>query len=71
MAYRDSSREATNKYKSKFGLIQVRVEKEMLEKITAHAAAHGESKNAFIKRAIDETMKRDNSLKRTRNKNSL
>lgn len=29
--------------------------------IQAHAEAHGESATAFINRAIDETMKRDNA----------
>ena len=32
-------------------------------KLTEYAAAQGESRNAFILRAIDETMKRDNKHK--------
>lgn len=31
-----------------------------LETVKAHAAAHGESANGFINRAIQETMDRDN-----------
>ena len=32
-----------------------------LDKIKAHAAAHGESVNGFINRAISETMERDSA----------
>lgn len=31
------------------------------EELKAHSQEHGESVNGFIKRAIDETMERDNS----------
>ena len=39
--------------------IKVRVFKGDKEKVKAHAENQGESLNGFIKRAIDETMKRD------------
>ncbi len=39
--------------------IKVRVPKGQKEKISAHAEARGESVNGFIKRAIEETLKRD------------
>ena len=35
------------------------VQKDYYDQIKAHASAQGESVNGFIKRAIDETMKRD------------
>lgn len=39
--------------------IKVRVPKGKKESIQAHAEAQGESVNAFINRAIDQTMKAD------------
>lgn len=39
--------------------IRLRVNKGQKELIAAHAAARGESVNAFINRAISETMERD------------
>ena len=40
--------------------IPLDVQKEKYEEIKAHAEAREESVNGFIKRAIDETMERDN-----------
>lgn len=40
---------------------KVRLPKGYKEKIKKHAEAHGESMNAFFKRAIDETINRDNN----------
>lgn len=40
--------------------IKVRVPKGNKDVIKAHAETHGESVNAFVNRAIDETMERDN-----------
>ncbi len=40
--------------------IKVRVPKGRKEQINAHAEARGESLNGFIKRAIEEALKRDN-----------
>jgi hypothetical protein len=39
--------------------IPLDVQKDSYEQIKAHAEARGESVNGFIKRAIDEAMKRD------------
>ena len=51
---------AVNKYmKENYDEIKVRTDKGKKEKIKAHAESHGESVNAFINRAIDETMERD------------
>ena len=43
--------------------MKVRVAKGNKEQIQAHAEAQGESLNAFINRAINETMERDGSGK--------
>lgn len=59
MAYNEVGKTATNKYRSKFDMIQIRVEQGMRDKIFKHAKKHGESMNAFINRAIKETMDRD------------
>lgn len=51
---------AVNKYmKENYDEIKVRTDKGKKEKIKAHAESQGESVNAFINRAIDETMGRD------------
>lgn len=51
---------AVNKYmKENYDEIKVRTEKGKKEIIRAHAESLGESVNAFINRAIDETMDRD------------
>jgi predicted HicB family RNase H-like nuclease len=39
------------------------VKKGEMERITAHATSQGESRNAFILRAIEETIERDNEHK--------
>jgi hypothetical protein len=55
-----TSAEVKNRYNAKaYDRILIVVPKGEKELITAHAKAHGESTNAFIKRAIDETIKRD------------
>ena len=43
--------------------MKVRVAKGNKEQIQAHAEAQGESLNAFINRAINETMERDNAVR--------
>ncbi|MBP3210317.1 MAG: hypothetical protein J6M64_10510 [Oscillospiraceae bacterium] len=51
---------AVNKYmKENYDEIKVRTDKGKKEKIKAHAESQGESVNAFINRAIDETIERD------------
>jgi len=55
-----NSAESINRYMSKaYDRITMLVKKGEKEEIKAHAAACGESVNAFIKRAIMETMARD------------
>lgn len=61
MAYNEVSKAATNKYRAKFSMIQIRVQQEERDMIAEHAASRGESMNAFIKRAVRETMERDNA----------
>ena len=60
MTYNEVGKTATNKYRSKFDMIQIRVEQGEREKILEHAKKQEESMNAFINRAIKETMDRDN-----------
>ncbi len=51
---------AVNKYmKENYDEIKVRTEKGQKDKIKAHAESRGESVNAFINRAISETMERE------------
>ena len=61
MAYNEVSKAATNKYRAKFSMIQIRVQQEERDRIAEHAASRGESMTAFIKRAVRETMERDNT----------
>lgn len=51
---------ANEKYISKFVETKVRMTPEHREKVREHAENRGESLNAFINRAIDETMEKDN-----------
>jgi len=51
---------ANNKYNKKaYDRINIAIPKGQKDIIKAHADATGESVNAFISRAIDETMERD------------
>ena len=61
MAYNEVGKAATNKYRSKFDLIQIRLQQGERQVISEHAAQHGESMNMFVTRAIKETMERDNN----------
>lgn len=56
-----AQRKATDKYLEKFDEMRVRVPKGQKASIQAHCAEKGESLNAFIIRAITETMERDNA----------
>lgn len=63
MAVSDSRLKANKKYiNTKLDEIKFRVPKGQREIIQAHAAARGESTNAFIFRAIQEQIKRDGEL---------
>ena len=59
MAYSKASNEATKKYKAKYDIIQIRVPQGKRQILIEHARLYGESMNAFISRAIDETIQRD------------
>lgn len=51
---------AVNKYmKENYDEIKVRTEKGQKDRIKAHAESRGESVNAFINRAIAETLERE------------
>lgn len=52
-------RATANYVKKTYDRIEVKVMKGKKEAIQAHAQAQGESLNAFINRAITETMERD------------
>lgn len=56
-----AQRRATDKYLEKFDEMRVRVPLGKKNAVKAHADAQGESLNAFINRAINETMERDNA----------
>ena len=56
-----AQQKAVHKYvKNNYDRMDVTVPKGRKDIIKTHAANHGESVNAFINRAIDETMSRDN-----------
>ena len=64
MAASDAQKRATKKYlDEKLDRITVRVPKGERDEIHEHAKAKGESVNEFIRRAIKETMERDNAGK--------
>lgn len=61
-AYRrftEAQARAHKKYISQFVETKVRMTPEHRDEVRAHAESKGESVNAFINRAIDETMERD------------
>ena len=61
MSATDAQLRATKKYlKEKLDDVRFRVPKGQREIIQQHAAKQGESVNAFICRAVRETMERDN-----------
>ena len=62
MAISDAQRRAVAKYNAaNYDRVELRLEKRKKEIAKAHAEAQGESLNAFINRAITETMERDSS----------
>ena len=62
--YNEDSKKAIDKYREKFVFLQVRVAQDERDVISQHAKDQGESTNQFIKRAIEETMKRDKRAKK-------
>lgn len=65
MAQTAAQIKASKKYHEKFDLVQTRVPTGEKSLIAGHAAARGESLNGFVRRAICETMERDNSQQST------
>ena len=62
MAISDAQKRAVAKYNAaNYDRVELRLEKGQKDIVKVHAEAHGESINAFINRAINETMERDNS----------
>lgn len=61
MAYGESRRNITNRYRGKYAMIQVRVEQAEKDLITQHAKARGESVNKFIRRAIMDAINQDDN----------
>ena len=62
MAVSKAQQKAVNKYvKENYDRVNVNMPKGQKDKAKAHAEAQGESLNAFINRAINETMQRDNA----------
>lgn len=62
MAISKAQQRATANYvKKNYDRIEVKVPKGKKDVVQAHAEAQGESLNAFINRAIDETIERDNA----------
>ena len=58
-----AQQKAVSKYmKENYDMYQIRMPKGKKDAIRAHAEARGESVNAFINRAVDETMERDSEV---------
>jgi len=55
-----AQQKAVSKYmKENYDVYQIRMKKGQKDAIKAHAAAHSESVNGFITRAINQTMEQD------------
>lgn len=62
MAVSKAQQRAVNKYvKNNYDEVKLRMPKGKKDVIQVHAARQGESVNAYINRAIDEAMQRDDS----------
>ena len=62
MATTKASQKAVNKYmKENYDRVNLTMPKGKKEAVQTHATEHNESVNAFINRAIDEAMERDNA----------
>ena len=56
----EAQKRAQKKYMEKFMIARVRMERGRYVAVQARAEAQGESTAAFVNRAIDEAMERDN-----------
>ena len=59
MPVSNSQRKATEKYLEGLDEFKIRLPKGYKETIKKHAEERGESMNAFFKRAVEETIRRD------------
>lgn len=60
----EAQKRASQKWNAdKVDRLTIRVKKGMRDTLQAHAEGQGESVNAFVNRAIAETMERDNMAK--------
>ena len=64
MAQTQAQLRASKKYHERFDDLRIRVPSGEKTLIDAHAESMGESTNAFVRRAIAETMERDAQAKR-------
>lgn len=64
MKQTEAQKRATKKYHDSLDRINLRIPKGDKELISEHAASKGESITSFIRRAISETMERDNRNKK-------
>lgn len=63
-----AQQKAVHKYvKNNYDRLELTVPKGRKAEIKAHAESHGESVNAFIVRAVNETMERDAGMVKTQN----
>ena len=63
MAISESQRKAVAKYNAaNYDRVELRIPKGKKQELQAHADSQGESLNAFINRAITETMERDQAI---------
>lgn len=67
MAQTQAQLRASKKYHEKFDDLRIRVPSGEKAVIDAHANLMGESTNTFVRRAISETMERDEKSKATNN----
>ena len=61
MSVSEAQKKASIKYLEKLDEIRIRMPKGQKEIIKTHAESRGESVNAFLNRAAQETMERDNA----------
>ena len=57
----EAQKRAQKAYMDKFVRVEIRLTADQRDTIKTHAQTRGESVNGFIKRAIDETIERDNT----------
>ncbi len=60
MGASDAQKKATEKYKEKLEEVRFYVPKGMKQDLREHAQTQGTSLNEFLRRAVKETMERDN-----------